>query len=216
MSGRCSAEVSRDSSMKAKAARIPITPIGMLMKKIQFQLMCSVIRPPTSGPIARASAETPAQMPIAVPRSCGGKVTVMIESVAGFISAAPSPWTTRAAIRIVASPARPHASDESVKMARPTTNIRRRPKRSASLPPVSMNAPKVSAYPATTHSSSDTWRPSDCWIEGSATFTTVLSSMIMKRPNATAASVHHFLFSSAKSLAFISRLPSVEPHVRRR
>jgi hypothetical protein len=37
-------------------------------------------------------------------------VTVMIESVAGFISAAPSPWTTRAAIRIVASPARPHAS----------------------------------------------------------------------------------------------------------
>ena len=36
------------------------------MKKIQFQLMCSVIRPPTSGPIASASAETPAQMPIAV------------------------------------------------------------------------------------------------------------------------------------------------------
>ena len=35
-------------------------------------------------------------------------------------------------------------------------------------------------------------------IDGSATFTTVLSSMIMKRPKATAASVHHFLFSSAK------------------
>ena len=28
-------------------------------------------------------------------------------------------------------------------------------------------------------------------IDGSATFTTVLSSMIMKRPNATANSVHH-------------------------
>ena len=60
------------------------------MKKIQFQLTCSVIRPPTSGPIASASAETPAQIPIAVPRWRGGKVTVMIESVAGFISAAPS------------------------------------------------------------------------------------------------------------------------------
>ena len=71
-------------------------PIGTLMKKIQFQLTCSVIRPPTSGPIASASAETPAQMPIAVPRWRGGKVTVMIESVAGFISAAPRPWTTRA------------------------------------------------------------------------------------------------------------------------
>ena len=66
------------------------------MKKIQFQLMCSVIRPPTSGPIASASAETPAQIPIAVPRCRGGKVTVMIESVAGFISAAPTPCTTRA------------------------------------------------------------------------------------------------------------------------
>ena len=43
-------------------------------------------------------------------------------------------------------------------------------------------------------------------IDGSATFTTVLSSMIMKRPKATAASVHHFLFSSAKIRALI-RLP---------
>ena len=68
------------------------------MKKIQFQLTCSVIRPPTSGPIASASAETPAQIPIAVPRCRGGNVTVMIESVAGFISAAPTPCTTRAAI----------------------------------------------------------------------------------------------------------------------
>ena len=115
------------------------------MKKIQFQLMRSVITPPTSGPIASASAEIPAQMPIAVPRWRGGKVTVMIERVAGFISAAPSPWTTRAAISRFALPARPQASDEPVKMMRPATKIRRRPSRSASLPPVSMNAPKVRA-----------------------------------------------------------------------
>ena len=36
------------------------------------------------------------------------------------------------------------------------------------------------------------------WIDGSATFTTVLSSMIMNSPNETDASVSHFLFSSAK------------------
>ena len=40
--------------------------------------------------------------------------------------------------------------------------------------------------------------PRSRWIDGSATFTIVLSSMIMKRPNETAPSVHHFLFSSAK------------------
>jgi hypothetical protein len=46
-------------------------------------------------------------------------------------------------------------------------------------------------------------RSSERWIDGSATFTIVLSSMIMKRPNETAASVHHFRFSSAKIRAFI-------------
>ena len=58
------------------------------------------MRPPTSGPIASASAETPAQMPIAVPRSRGGNVAAMIESVAGFISAAPAPCRTRAPMSI--------------------------------------------------------------------------------------------------------------------
>ena len=78
--------------------------------------MCSVSRPPTSGPIASAIAETPAQMPIAVPRCRGGKVAVMIESVDGFISAAPMPWTTRAPISHVASGASAQTSDEAVKI----------------------------------------------------------------------------------------------------
>jgi hypothetical protein len=42
---------------------------------------------------------------------------------------------------------------------------------------------------------------------GRATFTTVLSSMIMKRPNETAASVHHFRFSLARILALIESFP---------
>src|SRR5713226_1321963 len=45
--------------------------------------------------------------------------------------------------------------------------------------------------------------PRSCWIDGSATFTTVLSSMIMNNPTATAASVHHLRFSGAKSRARI-------------
>jgi hypothetical protein len=122
----CSCEVSRDSSIDELRDDDPETPTGTLMKKIQFQLMCSSIRPPTSGPIASASADTPAQIPIAVPRCRGGNVRVMIESVAGFISAAPTPCTTRAPIRKPRS-GEPHASDESVKIASPTTKMRRRP-----------------------------------------------------------------------------------------
>ena len=73
--------------------------------------MCSVIAPPTSGPNASAIAETPAQMPIAVPRCRGGNVAVMIDSVAGFISAAPTPCTTRAPIRTLALDAKPQKND---------------------------------------------------------------------------------------------------------
>ena len=61
-----------------------------------------------------------------------------------------------------------------------------------------MNVANVSAYETTTHSSSDWPASSDRCIDGNATFTTVLSSMIMNSPNETDASVSHFLFSSAK------------------
>src|SRR3954451_7396771 len=125
----------------------------------------------------------------------------MIESVAGFISAAPTPCTVRAAISDVAPAASPHHSDEPVKMTRPAMKIARRPRRSASFPPVSRSTPNVSAYAFTTHSSSEMLIPRSSRIDGSATFTTVLSSMIMNRPTATAASVHHFRFSAVKSLA---------------
>src|SRR5438093_4899488 len=125
----------------------------------------------------------------------------MIESVAGFIIAAPTPCTLRAAINDAAPPASPHQSEAPVNTTRPAMKIARRARRSASLPPLSRSTPKVSAYALMTHSISDApmWR--SFWIDGSATFTTVLSSMIMNRPTATAASVHHFLFSGVKSLA---------------
>ena len=85
----CSTDVSRDSRITSCETTIASAPTGTLTKKIQFQLMCSMIRPPPSGPIASASAETPAQIPIAVPRCFGGNVATMIDSVAGFMSAAP-------------------------------------------------------------------------------------------------------------------------------
>ena len=194
--------------MKIGIEKSPAMPNGTLTKKIQFQLTCSVRRPPTSGPIASAMAETPAQMPIALPRSRGGNVAVMIESVAGFIIAPPSPCTTRAPIRNPPFGASPQASEAPVKTVRPTMKIRRRPKKSASLPPISMKAAKVSAYPATIHSRPSRLMPSERRIDGSATFTTVLSSMIMNSPTDTAASVHHFLFSGVTKRFMLGYLPT--------
>ena len=145
MSSRWSAEVSRDSRMTNQPTIRPRTPMGTFTKKIQLQSMCSVMSPPMSGPMARAIAETPAQMPIAMPRWCGGKVAEMIESVAGSISAAPTPCAVRAPISVSPEVARPQMSDESVKTTRPIRKTRLRPKKSASFPPVSMSTAKVSA-----------------------------------------------------------------------
>ena len=54
-------------------------------------------KPPTTGPSATATPATPDQMPIAIARSRAFVNTlVRIESVAGMISAAPTPITARA------------------------------------------------------------------------------------------------------------------------
>ena len=114
------------------------------MKKIARQLTYSVRAPPTTGPIESARAETPAQMPIALPRSAAGNVCVMIESVAGIISAAPIPWIARLPISIAGSCASPAVAEVIAKMITPARNISLRPKMSPSRPPVAMRTAKVS------------------------------------------------------------------------
>src|SRR3954469_13338862 len=80
----------------------------------------------------------------------------------------------------------------------PPTNIRRLPKMSPSRPPVTSSTAKLSVYALTVHSRLERLTPRSFWIEGSATFTTVLSSMIMNRAKHIAASVHHLRFPSCR------------------
>ena len=57
--------------------------------------------PPRAGPSASAMPETPAQMPMAWARSLGSvKVLVRMARVAGIMTAAPSPCSARAPMRI--------------------------------------------------------------------------------------------------------------------
>ena len=122
-----------------------ITPTGTLMRKIQPQWRCWLIRPPRTGPSARASALTAAQMPMAVLRSLTlVNVAMMMASVVGISSAAPTPCTARLAMSTPPLPASPAASEESVKTAMPTPNSLRRPYTSASLPPTSSSPASVS------------------------------------------------------------------------
>ena len=100
--------------------------------------------------------------------------------VAGEMSAAPTPWTARAAISIAEPFARPHASEAATKIANPDMSIRRRPNRSPARPPSRRRPPKVTAYAVRTHCRSVCEKWSDRVIEGSATVTIDTSSVVMK------------------------------------
>jgi len=70
---------------------------------------------------------------------------MMIAIAAGAISAAEAPCTIRARISTTPVQASPHNRDATANSATPAMNTRRRPKRSAALPPSSSSPPKVSA-----------------------------------------------------------------------
>ncbi len=85
------------------------------------------------------------QMPIALVRSFGSvNVAMMIASVVGISSAAPTPCTARLAISTAPLPASPAASDDTVNRARPARNVRRLPYTSATRPPTSSSPARVS------------------------------------------------------------------------
>ena len=87
-------------------------PTGTLTKKIQFQLRRSVRTPPSSTPATAPNAPTPPHAPSAAFRSFpSAKVVIRIESAAGVMIAAPSPWKARAPIRGPSPQANPETSE---------------------------------------------------------------------------------------------------------
>ena len=83
--------------------------------------------PPTRGPLATARPVIALKMPIAAPRFSGGKAALSRARPSGMISAAPAPWSARAAISVSTFGASAQAADETVKTARPTAYSLRRP-----------------------------------------------------------------------------------------
>ena len=79
----------------------------------------------------------PDQAPIARPRRSAGNAPASSVRVSGVTTAAPAPCTARAAISAPVVGASAAAAEAAVNRARPSTNIRRRPKRSPSAAPVS-------------------------------------------------------------------------------
>ena len=158
-------------------------PIGTLTRKIQCQSSESVSTPPSSTPIEPPPDATNPKTPIAFARSAGSVNRFIIsESETAEATAPPTPCTARAAISTPCDSASPQQIEAIVNSAMPPMNSVRWPYRSPRRPPRSRNPPNVSRYAFTTHASEVDEKPRSSLMEGSATFTIVVSSTIMSVP----------------------------------
>ena len=111
--------------------------MGTLSQKIHCQLMPSTTAPPMTGPRPTATPPMAPHAPSATPRFSGLTAALRMVSVSGVTMAPPTPCTARAAMSVWMSGASAARAEAPVKMARPITNSRRRPKRSPRAAPVS-------------------------------------------------------------------------------
>ena len=132
---------------------MPTMTIGTLMKNTEPQSLpvshwnqfgCSSSTPPSTGPSATAPPTAAAQTPIALPRSCGGKMTVMMESEIGITDAPPTPIRARKAINSPGLVANAHSAEAKPNSTRPISRILLRPNRSPITPQVNSRAANAS------------------------------------------------------------------------
>ena len=100
---------------------------GTLIRKTELHEKTSRSNPPARGPRPMPMAAVPAHTPMARPRSSRGKTLVMIDSVAGMISAAPRPMRTRSTMSWFTLPAKMTAALAPPKRMRPPCRARLRP-----------------------------------------------------------------------------------------
>jgi hypothetical protein len=148
------------SSIRPSASAISASATGTLSQKIYGHAIPSTTGPPNNGPSGTPTPETPAKTPSALGRSRGANAAPSSASASGITSAAPAPWTARAAISQPTSGERAHPAEAAASSPTPTQNVRRRPNRSPSTAPVMSSTAKLSVYALTVHSSccTDAWR----------------------------------------------------------
>lgn len=151
-----------DGTTRTASSR-PNAPTGRLTRKMLRQPKLSTSSPPITGPKA-IEPETIADhsATIRARRLGSGNAAVSRVSELGMNSAAPEPWSSRAATRAVPSGDSAQPSEATTKTTIPARYSRFAPNRSASAPASSSNAAKERVYPSTTQVSCDSPRPSRC------------------------------------------------------
>ncbi len=136
-SNRCT-WVSRLVGTKRAINTMAASTTGTLTMNTDPHQKCSSSQPPVTGPSATLSPAVAAQIAMAAARSRGRVNTLTSRaSVAGKISAAPTPISARAPISWSASAAKAPSPLNSPNQAMPISNAPLRPKRSPRLPAAS-------------------------------------------------------------------------------
>lgn len=179
-----------DSGTCRRATGTHTSASGMFSRKTQRQPGPSTSQPPRNGPTAPPMPPKPDHRPTAFARSSGWKEAWMSAREPGVSSAPPMPCRARAAISTPAFGASPHSSEAEANHMTPRTNTLRRPKRSPSEPPSRISPASVSMYAFTVHCRAARLASRSRPIRGSATLTTVESSMAMLEPSTVVSRIH--------------------------
>ena len=157
-------------------------PTGTLSQNTQRQDAYSDRNPPSSGPIGEEElADSGVDRHRHALLAPAGKAAITIAADTGSISAAPAPCAARA-VRISGCPdepcgTSPQPAEATKKTTTPTRNVLTRPMTSPSLPPKATSAAIARTYALTTHCSPLALSGRSRDIDGSATVTTVWSSV---------------------------------------
>jgi hypothetical protein len=159
------------------------TPTGRLMMNTSRQSTV-VSSPPSGCPTSPATAPPTAQTPSArARRRLSGKVSRISAIEAGSRTAAPAPWTQRAATSAPIPGPAAQAADASVNVTMPSPSAFFAPIRSARLPANNSMAANSRVYPSIVHCWPEVPPPSSRVMFGSATFTIEMSRVIRKNPS---------------------------------
>lgn len=147
---------------------------------VERQPSVSVSTPPATMPTVKPSDISVPLIPSARSRSGpSGNVVVSRDIPVGTMTAAPRPWSARAARKEAGSQARVASRDAAPKRVSPMRNSLRRPYRSAILPKSSRKPPDGSANAVTAHWRPVVLSPRSLPSTGSATFSTEKSRATM-------------------------------------
>jgi hypothetical protein len=119
-------------------------PTGRLTKKIQRQLACSMIAPPSTGPATGASSIGTAMMLITRPTRCGPTACARMVCASGMIIPAATPCSTRNTISSAIEVDRPASTEPAAKAVSEISQTRLAPKRSLAQPVSGITVAKAS------------------------------------------------------------------------